>query len=244
MTPDEDSGSSGEPWPTQPLFDVPQPDGTSVTLDFTTPGPFGDLAFTAHIPDPDGYVGERVYGAYYTEEAPIFVEILQHWARVAEPDDILAGLERADAVLRVLTADAEPTTSSQNNFDDYLTTGIEPLATMNLLPGDHEHSDERGDTITLAPRGADLVWISHRDPRTAFSVPPSHLWVFVAGMMWRTYTTTASRSPGSTRLRTRWRSTGSAKPSSVASGPPPVNRPSESTHHVSKQHSQRTLALH
>ncbi|HSX67366.1 hypothetical protein [Nocardioides sp.] len=55
---------------------------------------------------------------------------------------------------------------------------------MNFLPADHEHSDERGDTIALSPRGTDLVWIS---PRTTFTVPPSHLWVFMTGMMWRTY---------------------------------------------------------
>ncbi|NYG59349.1 hypothetical protein BJ980_002272 [Nocardioides daedukensis] len=187
MTANEDHGSPGEPQTTQPVFDVPQPDGTSVTLDFTTPGPFGDFAFTAHIPAADGTVEERVYGAYHTEEAAIFVEILQHWARVSTPDDILAGLDRADRALRILTADVEATTHSQNNFDNYLNTGIEPLAAMNFLPDDHEHSDESGGTIVLAPHGTDLEWISHRDPRTTFTLPPSHLWVFVAGMIWRTY---------------------------------------------------------
>lgn len=187
MPTDDNPDSSAEPRTTQPLFVVPQPDGTSVTLDFTTPGPFGDFAFTTRIPEPGGTVRERVYGAYHTEEAAIFVEILQHWARVAEPDDILAGLERAAAVLRFLTNDLEPTARSQNDFSDLLHRGIEPLRAMNFLPADHDHSDERGDTIALSPRGPDLVWRSQRDPRTAFSVPPSHLWVFVTGMMWRSY---------------------------------------------------------
>lgn len=185
-TDDEPDGSS-EPRTTQPLFVVPQPDGISVTLDFTTPGPFGDFAFTARIPEPGGAVRERVYGAYHTEEAAIFVEILQHWARVAEPDDILAGLERADAVLRFLTDDLAPTARSQNDFSGLLHRGIEPLVAMNFLPADHDYSDERGDVIVLSPRGTDLVWRSQRYPRTAFSVPPSHLWVFVTGMMWRSY---------------------------------------------------------
>ena len=95
MATDDDAGSSAERPPTQPVFSVPQADGIDVALDFTTPGPFGDFAFTARIPEPDGTVRERVYGAHHTDEAAIFVEILQHWARVAEPDDILAGLERA-----------------------------------------------------------------------------------------------------------------------------------------------------
>ena len=187
MPPDDDPGSSAEPRTTQPLFVVPQADGISVTLDFTTPGPFGDFAFTALIPEADGTVRERVYRAYHTEEAAIFVEILQHWARVAEPDDILAGLDRADAVLRFLTDDLAPTARSENDFSDLLRRGIEPLAAMNFQPADHEHSDERGETIVLSQRGNDLVWRSQRGPRTVFSVPPSHLWVFVTGMMWRTY---------------------------------------------------------
>lgn len=176
-----------EPPKELPIVAVPQRDGTSVTLDFTTPGPFGDFAFTARIPGADGTVLERVYGAYHTDEAAIFVEILQHWARVGQPDDVLAGLDRADAVLRFLTDGLEPTAGSENNFGDLLRRSIEPLAVMNFLPTAQEHSDERGDTIALAPRGSDLVWISPHTPRTTFTVPPSHLWVFVTGMMWRTY---------------------------------------------------------
>lgn len=187
MPTDDNPDSSAEPRTTQPLFVVPQPDGTSVTLDFTTPGPFGDFAFTTRIPEPGGTVRERVYGAYHTEEAAIFVEILQHWSRVGEPDDILAGLERADAVLRFLADDLAPTTRSENDFCGLLRRGVESLAAMHFLPADHEHSDERGDSIVLSPRRTDLVWKSQRDPGTAFSVPPSHLWVFVTGMMWRTY---------------------------------------------------------
>lgn len=187
MPTDDDPGSSAEPRTTLPVFFVPQADRVDVALDFTTPGPFGDFAFTARIPEPGGPIRERVYGSYHTDEAAIFVEILQHWARAAEPDDILAGLERADAVLRFLTDDLAPTTRSENDFADLLHCGIEPLAAMNFLPVDHEHSDESGDTIVLSARGTDLVWISCRSPRTTFAVPYRHLWVFVTGMMWRTY---------------------------------------------------------
>lgn len=187
MPTDDDPGSSAEPRTTQPVFVVPQADGVDVALDFTTPGPFGDFAFTARTPEPGGTIRERVYGAHHTEEPAIFVEVLQHWARVAEPDDIQAGLERAEAVLRFLADGLEPTSRSENDFADLLHRGIEPLATMNFLPVDHEHSDERGDVIVLSARGTDLVWISRRSPRTTFTGPYRHLWVFVAGMMWRTY---------------------------------------------------------
>ncbi|MGK2879239.1 MAG: hypothetical protein ACSLE6_00085 [Mycobacterium sp.] len=171
----------------RPIFEIPQHDSTIVVLDFTTPGPFGDFAFTARVPRPDGTVRRRTYGAYHTDEAPIFIEILQHWARVAHPDDVLAGLDRAEAVLRFLTDGLEPTTRSQNDFDDLLHRGIEVLATMDFAPANHEHSDERGDVIVLAARGTELDWISRRDPSTTFAVPPTHLWVFVTGMLWRTY---------------------------------------------------------
>lgn len=170
-----------------PIFDIPQREGTSVMLDFTTPGPFGDLAFTARVPQADGTVRERIYGSYHVDEAAIFVEILQHWARVAHSDDILAGLDRAASVLRFLATDLEATTQSENDFGELLHRGIEPLAAIDFLPTDHEHSDERGEVIVLAPRGTDLHWISRHNPLTTFSVPPSHLWIFVTGMMWRTY---------------------------------------------------------
>ncbi|HWJ65120.1 MAG TPA: hypothetical protein VNT31_00440 [Nocardioides sp.] len=187
MATDADAGRSAERPTTQPVFSVPQADGVDVALDFTTPGPFGDFAFTARIPEPGGTARERVYGAYHTDEAAVFVEILQHWARVAAPDDILAGLERAEAVLRFLTDRLAPTIRSQNDFTDLLHRGLEPLAVMNFLPVDHEHSDERGDVLILSARGTDLAWISRRSPCTTFTVPPSYLWVFVTGMMWRTY---------------------------------------------------------
>ncbi len=187
MPTDDALSSCAEPRTTKPVFVVPQPDGVDVTLDFTTPGPFGDFAFTARIPEPGCPIRERVYGAYHTDESAIFVEILQHWARVAETDDILTGLERADAVLRFLTDGLAPTTLSENYFADLLHRGLEPLAAMNFLPVDHEHSDESGENVVLSPRGTDLGWISCRRPRTTFTVPPSYLWVFVTGMMWRTY---------------------------------------------------------
>lgn len=60
-------------------------------------------------------------------------------------------------------------------------------ARSGILPADHEHADERGDVIVLAPRGADLAWISRSSPTTTFSVPPIRLWLFVTGMIWRTY---------------------------------------------------------
>ncbi len=187
MSTDDDPGSSAEPRTTLPVFFVPQADGVDVALDFTTPGPFGDFAFTARMPQPDGTARECIYSAYHTDEPAVFVEILQHWARVAEFDDILAGLERAEAVLRFLTDDLAPTARSQNDFADVLRRGVEPLAVMNFLRVDHEHSDERGDVIVLSARGTDLAWISRRSPYTTLTVPPSHLWVFVTGMMWRTY---------------------------------------------------------
>ena len=95
----------GPDWPAEmrrelPTFGVPQSDGTTVVLDFTAMGPFGDFAFTARITGADGSGREGIYGAYHTDEAAIFVEIIQHWARVAPLDDILAGLGRAAAVLR------------------------------------------------------------------------------------------------------------------------------------------------
>lgn len=187
MPTDDDPGRLADPRATQPVFVVPQADGINVTLDFTTPGPFGDFAFAASVPEADGSARERVYGAYHTDEAAIFVEILQHWARVAEPDDILAGLARAEAVLRFLAEGLEPTNRSENDFADLLHRGLEPLAARNFLPVDHEHSDESGDAIVLSTRGTDLAWLSRRSPSTTFTVPPSHLWVFVTGMMWRTY---------------------------------------------------------
>lgn len=61
MSTDDDPGSSAEPRTTLPVFFVPQADGVDVALDFTTPGPFGDFAFTARMPQPDGTARECIY---------------------------------------------------------------------------------------------------------------------------------------------------------------------------------------
>lgn len=183
----EDPDASLEQPKPMPIFEVPQRAGAAVTLDFTTVGSFGDFAFTASVPAADGTIRERIYGAYHTQEPLIFVQILQHWARVAEPADILTGLEHADVVLGCLTEGLEPTAQSENDFRSLLRRYVEPLAAMDFLPTDHEHSEEGGGRIVLSPRRTDLAWISKRRPRTTFTVPPSQLWTFVVGMMWRTY---------------------------------------------------------
>ena len=187
MPSSEDPDASLEQPGRMPIFEVPQPGGAVVTLDFTTVGPFGDFAFTARVRAADGTVRERIYGAYHTQEPLIFVQILQHWARVAEPADILTGLEHADVVRGRLTEGLVPTAQSENDFQSFLRGYVEPLAVLDFLPTDHEHADEGGGRIVLSPRRADLAWISQRRPRTTFTVPPDQLWTFVVGMMWRTY---------------------------------------------------------
>lgn len=169
-----------------PIFTVPQSDGTNLTLDFTTPGPFGDFAFTARIPNSAGTVIERIYSAHHTDEPAIFVAILQHWARAAHPDDILAGLDRAEAVLRFLTDGLQATTQSENDFHEHL-RHIEALAAKEVLPVHSEHSHEAGEDIALATTDSGLSWTSRRTPPMTFVVPASHLWALVTGMMWRTY---------------------------------------------------------
>ena len=36
--------------PSVPVYDIPQPDGNAVGIDFTTPGSHGDFAFSGHFP--------------------------------------------------------------------------------------------------------------------------------------------------------------------------------------------------
>ena len=182
-----------------PVFTIPQPRGMTAEIDFTTPGPFSDFALTARITRPDGTIRERIYGAHHSEEAAIFVEILQHWTRVVPPAGILEGLDRAQSRLGALTVAMEPTTESQNSVDYVLARGIHPLAGLDFLPTDHEHRDERGRLIVLSPRGRELRWISRRGPRTIFTVPPDYLWLLVVGMVWRSYT---DGGPLRTRLNT------------------------------------------
>lgn len=186
-----------------PVFTIPQARGLRAEIDFTTPGPYSDFALTARITRPDGTLRERAYVAYHSEEAAIFVEILQHWARVATPQEARDGLDRAQTVLQMLTAGMEPTTESQNSFDYVLAYGIAPLAALDVIPTENHHRDERGRIITLAPLGRDLRWISRRGPRTAFTVPPDHLWMLVAGMVWRSYRSDTGGGVPLTRLNTR-----------------------------------------
>lgn len=181
------AGESPEAAPREPIFEIPQRDGAMATIDLTTPGAYGDFALTARIPEDGGGVTKRIFGAYHTSESRIFVQILQHWARVAPPADIAAGLDRVAAVLSDMTAGMGRTSQSENTFGYLIRSSIDPLANSDVLPVDHEHSDEFRNVIVLAPRGSDLTWISHRGQQMSFTVPPSHLWTLVTGMVWRSY---------------------------------------------------------
>jgi hypothetical protein len=168
--------------PKLPVFDVRQPDGSVVELDFTTYGPFCDFACTARFADGR----ERVYGVYHTSETRLFVHVLGHWARALPANEVLAGLDRARRHLAELTEGLPATDESENDFDPVI-RHIEQLASTDMPGEDHEHSDESNNVIVLSPRGNALRLISRRTPRTTFEVPGSHLWIFAVGMPWRTY---------------------------------------------------------
>ena len=87
-----------------------QDDGSEVGIDFGVPGPFGDLALGFRF----GELDLRIAGAYHTEEPSIFVTLLAHWARSAEPSWVVYELSMVRLELVEATAGLVATDHSEN----------------------------------------------------------------------------------------------------------------------------------
>ena len=71
--------------PPRPVFTVTQPTDSQVTLDFTTQGPFGDVAFTGRFADSTAHT----FGTYHTAEHQLF-DLLRCWTAQRPVDEVTA----------------------------------------------------------------------------------------------------------------------------------------------------------
>ena len=114
--------------PPRPVFTVTQPTGSPVTLDFTTPGPFGDFAFTGRFADSTAHT----FGTYHTAEHQLFIDVLRCWTAQRPGDEVAATLRTSRMQLAAMTTRLQPTTRSENRFErwdlDQIRTARQNLA--------------------------------------------------------------------------------------------------------------------
>jgi len=109
--------------PDAPVYAFAQPDGTSITLDLSTPDALGDFAMEIRLPDD-----RRQHGSvYHSGEPGLFIAVLRCWAHVATPGTILAGIDWVRNELATMTKGREATTDSENTFDHDLALPAGPL---------------------------------------------------------------------------------------------------------------------
>lgn len=170
----------------RPVFIVPQPDGSAVTVDLSRPGAMGDLWI-----DVEGPTGRGFLLAYHTNEAAIITLLFQQWA--SQRGETEAILNEIDAVRRWLeeaTADRTPTTESQHQ---YRRSGwwSDALASGFAAPSAFEGADEVGWPIEIVPEADGVRFIRPDGDDVAGAVelfvPNDHLHLIVAGLIWRTF---------------------------------------------------------
>ena len=171
----------------RPVFDIVQPDGVAISIDFTTPGAFGDFAFAVTYPDHSTVR----YGAYHTAEASVFLDVLRCWAATTSPADIAAELEAIPAHLAALTQGMQPSSRSQNHFDDLMLDHVRVAATAeNPAPTSYTIDSVSPGRLALTPTPTSLRFaiVGDDDDRYApIEIPAVRLPTVIVGMIWRSY---------------------------------------------------------
>lgn len=171
----------------RPVFDIVQPGGVLITIDFTTPGAFGDFAFTVTYPDRS----TARYGAYHTAETSVFLDVLRCWAATTPAAEIAAGLRAIPAELAALTQGMQPSSRSQNHFDDLMLDQVRAAATADsTAPTSYTIDSVSPARLVLTPTSTTLRFAivgDERHRRAPIEIPADRLPALIVGMIWRSY---------------------------------------------------------
>lgn len=167
-----------------PVYRVRQPDGTRVTVDLTTPGTFGDLAFTMRSSR-----GTVQFSAYHTGETAIFVDALTRYLtdHTLEQRRACIGLVRDE--LARLTTGRPATQRGEDKFTNLqLNTIGRPVGPTETAFGKYRTSGSDSDLVlTPTTDGLDIALVADVGQVRSFSWPAETLWQLLAGMIWRSY---------------------------------------------------------
>lgn len=164
-----------------PRVTLNQPDGTTVDLDFSARGAYGDFAFSAQFEDGR----RRIFGVHHLEEPAMYVTFLSLWLRLATPEAILEDLQQLKIAVSLATAHTEPTFEGENSFAPY-GRQIETLADSRSRMT-RRFRRAKGRTLTVAPHGTRLRLTNAGLDIASVDVEPTDLWKVAAGFLWRTY---------------------------------------------------------
>lgn len=170
--------------PDAPVYAIVQPDGSSVTLDLSTPDAFCDFAMEMRFDDGK----QRSVSVYHTGEPSLFIEILRSWVYAATPTEIVAGMAWARIELDATTRGRSASEDSKNDFDFRLRE-IEALGrgVHAVEPSRHKAEDPSFTTLTPNPTGVTLTAERPGEPPMSCRVPAADLPAVLAGMIWRSF---------------------------------------------------------
>jgi len=170
-----------------PIFDIDQPDGTRLAVDLSAPGEMGDFAFRV-----TGDGRKDYFCAYHLYESAIFVDVLLSLTCERDTADVLGDVQRIRREVEAVAVGHDRTRRSENTFEHHLAVlrAPSPLPAADI-GGEYRIEGHAAGTLAVSRTPAGLFFAlrgrteSHRE--RSVTVPVADLWLFAAGMMWRSY---------------------------------------------------------
>lgn len=161
-------------------FELPQPDGSVASIDFSRHGELGDLAFT---------VNKEYYTSYWTSENRIFIGLLQ---RMSAAKNVVESAEYiAQAKKELIDAGYTATTKGQGKMDAWMLGQLAEANNKRLQTYPMFSGGDATLIVDSTKQGGvriayDRAWDDERRCGEVF-IPDDELWRFAAGMMARSY---------------------------------------------------------
>ena len=121
----------------------------------------------------------------------MFLDVLRCWAATTKAAEIAAGLEAIPAELAAMTRGMQPSSRSQNHFDDLMLDHVRTAATADgPAPTSYTIDSVSPARLALTPLPASLRFaiIGDEHHRSApIEIPADRLPAVIVGMIWRSY---------------------------------------------------------
>ena len=183
------------------VFTLRQPDGREATIDMSTPGGFGDFAFTATVDETRDH-----FFAYWTAESSIFLDAMKRLKSHSHDEFVKDITHIQSALADMETSGYTPTDEGQGKISEWtvrqrladsldshrydMFSGGDDALVVNTLLGDGLH--------IASERNMDGEHV-HKE----IVIPDSDLWRFVAGMIARSHSDNGSSYTQLTRFSTK-----------------------------------------
>ena len=182
-----------------------QPDGRERSVDFSAPGGFGD--FAVEVSGEGVTRAEAHFFAYWTDEAPIFSQIVAYWQSVRSTAELYADVEQIERRLeKIESIGMTATSEGEGKIFDWLQRQSLDNPRRRIDASMNSGGD---DTLSIDASLPDMLdisidraWDEGERITSHVSVLPDDVWKWMMGMMGRSYSAHQDTYPQLTRIPT------------------------------------------